>query len=107
MKKNLPVLATPLLLIIGMVLAVRYDAATMMPHTGGILSSGMILLALVIAVVQGVRFVKRRLWFRAALMALVLVCCAVCDGWLWTQVPPCSECEPAEYAEWIERTGKG
>lgn len=107
MKKNLKAVVLPLALIIATVPAVVYDAATMTPHTGGILSSGMLLLALVIAVVQGVRFAKRRLWFRAALMALVLVCCVVCDGWLRMQVPPCSECEPAEYAEWIERTGKG
>lgn len=103
MKNRMQILL-PFVLMLAMVFAVRYDAAIISPHSGGELSLIVAGLAFLIAIVLGIRAARKRRWFRAAAMAVTLVCVFVCDHWLWKQVPPCTDCEPAEYAEWLERT---
>jgi len=92
--------------MLAMVLAVRHDAVSISPHSGGELSLGVTGLSILTAVVLGIRAAKKRRWLCAAMMALTLVCCFACDHWLTLHTPPCAECEPVEFAEWIKRTGE-
>lgn len=96
-----------LALMLAMTAAVRYDAPRMSAHSGGELSAAVMVASLLAAAVPGIRAVRKKQWLCAVMMAMVLLFAVGCDRWLWLQTPPCPECEPAQYAEWIEDTDKG
>ena len=104
MKRAIREIPLALMVMLAMAAAVRCDAANMTPHSGGLLSLTALGLSLLLAVVIGVRALKRRKWLSLALMVLVILFVFACDRWIGLQVPPCSECDPVEYAEWLEDT---
>lgn len=97
----------PVLMMVAMAASAVYDAPGMQPHGGGELTLVVTFIVLTGAVVMGVRAIVRRRWLCAAVMAAVILFGVACDRWLWLQSPPCPECDPQEYAHWLEVTDKG
>ena len=89
-------------LMIAMATAVCYDLPRMTSHSGGFLSMYVMIVAFLIAVILGVLALRKRRWLRVAMLAAVIVFVFVCDCWISWQVPPCADCDPKLYAEWLE-----